>query len=167
MDLIYNRRSVRKFDLTKELPDELLKEIIKAGMQAPSARNQQPWHFLVVKNKDILNKLSTVSTGSRILENANCAIILLMEDDSKLVSKEFKIVDMAASIQNIMLEATKHKIGTCWIGVCPNKERMEGVKNIINSQKDVFAMLAIGYPLDENAFHSLNRYDEERINFIK
>ena len=119
---------------------------------------------IVANNSD--DKIKEIE-GSRILENVNCAIILLMEDDSKLVSKEFKIVDMAASIQNIMLEATKHKIGTCWIGVCPNKERMEGVKNIINSQKDVFAMLAIGYPLDENAFHSLNRYDEERINFIK
>jgi nitroreductase len=168
MEIINIRRSVREYDLTKEITNEEFIEIIKAGMQAPSARNQQPWEFLVIKNKEVLNQLATISPGSKILLNANYAIVLLMEEDNtKLKSSFFKLEDMGACIQNMMLQATSMEIGTCWIGCAPVEERMQKAQEILNTNKEVFAILSIGKIKSKDQFYYNNRFKEERIKFIE
>ena len=167
MDIINLRRSVREFDLTKEITNEEFVEIIKAGMQAPSAKNQQPWNFLIVKNKELINQLATVSPGSKILLNSNYALVLLMKHDEELKSAVFKTVDMGACIQNIMLKATEMKIGTCWIGIAPNIERMTAAQRILNIDEEVFAILSIGKPKTDEVFSFTNRFDESRIKVIE
>jgi nitroreductase len=168
MEIINIRRSVREYDLTKEITNEEFIEIIKAGMQAPSARNQQPWEFLVIKNKEVLNQLATISPGSKILLNTNYAIVLLMEEDNtKLKSSFFKLEDMGACIQNMMLQATSMEIGTCWIGCAPVEERMQKAQEILNTNKEVFAILSIGKIKSKDQFYYNNRFKEERIKFIE
>ena len=168
MEIINIRRSVREYDLTKEITNEEFIEIIKAGMQAPSARNQQPWEFLVIKNKEVLNQLATISPGSKILLNANYAIVLLMEEDNtKLKSSFFKLEDMGACIQNMMLQATSMEIGTCWIGCAPVEERMQKAQEILNTNKEVFAILSIGKIKSKDQFYYNNRFKVERIKFIE
>lgn len=168
MEIINIRRSVREYDLTKEITNEEFIEIIKAGMQAPSARNQQPWEFLVIKNKEVLNQLATISPGSKILLNANYAIVLLMEEDNtKLKSSFFKLEDMGACIQNMMLQATSMEIGTCWIGCAPVEERMQKAQEILNTKREVFAILSIGKIKSKDQFYYNNRFKEERIKFIE
>ena len=136
-------------------------------MQAPSARNQQPWEFLVIKNKEIINQLATISPGSKILLNANYAIVLLMEEDNtKLKSSIFKLEDMGACIQNMMLQAASMEIGTCWIGCAPSEERMQKAQEILNTNREVFALLSIGKIKSKDQLYFNNRFKEERIKFI-
>ena len=63
LDLIYNRKSVRKFKDTK-IPREDILELIKAGTEAPSPKHQQNWHFVVLQNKDIINEMADIVTKS-------------------------------------------------------------------------------------------------------
>ena len=79
----------------------------------------------------------------------------------------FKTVDMGACIQNIMLKATEMKIGTCWIGIAPNIERMTSAQKILNIDEEVFAILSIGKPKTDEVFSFTNRFDESRIKVIE
>ena len=76
MKEIFNRRSIRKFK-NQSVEKEKIEKLLRAGMQAPSAANQQPWEFIVVENKETLNKLSLMSPYSRLVANSPLTLVLL------------------------------------------------------------------------------------------
>ncbi len=73
--------------------------------------------------------------------------------------------DLSASVENAMLEAASLKIGSCWCGTYPNKERMENVRNIfsLDDNLEPFAVVGFGYPLEDDTFKFIDRYDENKI----
>lgn len=157
-DAIYLRRSVRNY-LEKEVKEEDILEIIKAGMQAPSAKNKRPWEFIVISNKQIIEELKTVSSGARNIENAPIVIALMIKNDAS----DYALEDLGACMQNMMLEATDLKLGSLWIGVAPIKENMSRARNILNGE--CFSLMALGYSLVENKV--IDRFEEERIRYIR
>lgn len=160
------RRSVRKFDLAKEVKDEDLMEIIKTSMQAPSARNQQPWEYITIKNRKIIKELSTASKGALILENAPAVICLISRPFDGLSVPEMAPQDLAICMTYMMLKATNLGLGTCYIGIYPKEERSQKVFDILKIKEGYtpFALLAVGYPSSDDAFKSLDRFDETRIH---
>ncbi len=166
MEVIKNRRSIRKY-INKEVTKECILEILKASMQAPSARNQQPWEFLVVTNKDKLVKCSEELPNTKMVKDAS-AVIVYLTNKSNLTTPGMYPQDLAAAVQNGLLCATNLKIGSCWCGIYPNEERMNKVKEVFGISKDYlepFAIVALGYPESEDEFKFIDRFNEKKIHF--
>lgn len=167
MDVINKRRSVRQYR-NQPVEQEKIELLLRAGMQAPSAKNQQPWHFLVIQNRDTLLKLSGLTKNSRMLADASVAILLLI-DYTNLTLPDMAPVDMAAATENILLEATNLGLGAVWIGVYAREERGEAIREIcqVPNHLEPFCLISIGYPLDENANRFVDRYDATRVYYEK
>lgn len=161
-DAIQRRRSVRAFEPT---PVERVKveEMLRAAMQAPSAHNQQPWEFLVVEDQDKLKKLSQVHQYAAPLAGAPVGIVVLM-NRSRLQVERFWQQDIAAAVQNMMLQAVDLGLGTLWMGIAPDEENMASVKKMCQLPEEVeaFGLFAVGYS-DRNRFK--DRFDASRIHW--
>src|SRR5512137_1279521 len=104
MEEIFKRRSVRKFT-DQSIKDDLIKKIISAGMAAPSAGNEQPWQFIVIRNKQTLKKVSDCSPFAKVAGNAPVAIVVC--GDLSLEKYEgYWVQDCSAAVQNMLLEIT-------------------------------------------------------------
>lgn len=163
MKEIFTRRSVRLFS-KKDVEPEKIDLMLRAAMQAPSAVNQQPWSFLVVKDKDKLSTLSELCPGSKMVKNANGVICLLIDtqqDKRPLMWPQ----DMSAAMQNLLLEAVHLGLGAFWIGVFPLEERMNKLSTMLNIPNRYlpFALCAFGYPQDEEANKFIDRYHSSRV----
>ena len=130
LDAILSRRSVRKYD-HRELSQDVVKELIKYGMYAPSACNKQPWHFIIIRDRKILDEIAEFHPNGKMLRNTNCAI-LVCGDEVKAHGKGYWPVDCSAATQNILLAAHAKGIGTCWIGIYPREERVATMKRLMN-----------------------------------
>jgi len=163
MNIILDRRSVREY--TSELvTKEQITSLLQAAMQAPSANNQQPWEFIVVQDRKILDELSKASRGAWMLVQAPLAIIVVMKEDGK--SPMMKPQDCAAATQNILLQAVQLGLGAVWIGVYPIEERTDYVNKVLNITKGcAFAQIAIGHPTEQKQVQV--RYDASRVHFEK
>jgi len=165
MKEILSRRSVREYT-DKEISTEQINAILHAGMSAPSAGNQQPWHFIVLKDKKKLEELTELSPYAKMLKNANAAI-LVCGDLKRQKHEGYWMIDCAAATENMLLEITHLELGAVWLGVYPRLERMAFLKKYFNLPETVeaFALLSIGYPT--TTAEELNRFDAERVHFEK
>jgi nitroreductase len=116
MDVILNRRSVRKFDLSKDISNEELLDLLKYGEAAPSARRQSSREYVIVDDLEVISKLSKVSVGAKVLEGCKKAIAVIGRNPNTLVTPGMQVQDLSASVENILLAATLKGIGSCWIG---------------------------------------------------
>jgi len=145
IDAIKERRSIRHFN-SEEVSVNNLKEIIEAGILAPSAHNKQPWHFIVVKDKDIKNKLSLMlkekveeaALTAEVIETCNTLILVFAEIQDELMD----IQSVGASIENMILMATAKNIGSLWIGYIA---KIEGeLQELFKTDKKLIAAVALG-----------------------
>ena len=167
MKTIDLRRSVRKF---KESPvsNEKIDALLRAAMQAPSAGNQQPWEFVVVKNKDQIEVLSKVSPFAGFIASAPVVIVLLC-NNTRLKKPHMWQQDMAAATQNLLLEAVEQGLGAVWIGVAPLEDRITHVEKVMTVGVDCvpFSMIALGEPEGAEANHFIDRFDASRVTFLE
>jgi nitroreductase len=118
-------------------------------MYAPSAVNKQPWHFIIIENKDTCKAIIKIHQNAAMLNQADKAILVCY--DEKLQHDEgFGPIDCSAAVQNMLLAAHALDIGACWIGVYPRKERMHNIKKIFGLPEHVvpFALISLGYPAE-------------------
>ncbi len=159
MEAIYNRRSIRKFS-SRPLPRETIEAIIKAGMNAPSAGNEQPWHFIVIDRRKVLEEIPSVHPHAEMVKQAPVAILVC--GDLLLEKHEgFWVQDCAAATENMLLAAASLGLGSVWLGVYPRNDRVEGLRKLLNLPDHVipFSLLPIGHPAEKKApkndFHPL------------
>jgi nitroreductase len=165
-ELIKNRRSIRKY-MDKPIEDDKFEILMRAAMQAPSAGNQQPWEFIIVKDKEALNKLSEICKYYKMLQNANAAIIVLGNIEN-LRFPDLWQYDLSAAIENILLEGVNQGLGTTWMGMYPAEDRIKTVKDMYKLPENImpFALISLGYPEgDDNVF--VDRYDANRVHVEK
>ena len=115
MNVIYERRSIRRY-IEKEIDTKIIKEILKSGMNAPSAHNKKPYEFIVVDDKNLLNEMAQIKPEASFLRYADKAIVLL----SNMLTDYWQ-QDLGATTQNMLLTAKEYEIGSCWIGMAPNE----------------------------------------------
>lgn len=165
MEVIFNRRSIRRYK-NQPVEPEKIDRILRAAMQAPSATNQQPWEFIVVQKKEILEKLASISPYSKMTADAPLAIVLLANDD-KMRMKHHWEQDMAAAAQNILLEAAYLGLGGVWIGIAPIEERMQAIREIfgLKSKLKPFCIIPIGYPGKGQEHKFVDRYDASKVHY--
>lgn len=144
LELIKSRRSVREFE-DKEIPEEIIEEILEAGRWAPSGLNNQPWRFIVVKEPDIKNKLGEFTRYSKIIENAKIAIVVFLEN-KKSYDRTKDIQAIGACIQNMLLQAHSRGIGACWIGEILNRRKEVEKFFSVPESFELMAVIAAGYP---------------------
>ena len=176
MNSIFHRISVRKYE-DRPVEKEKIMEILKAGMQAPSACNQQPWEFYIVEDPEILEfyvvtdkekiqKLSKVTPYTGCAAGAPVVIVPVYHTEG-LIAPSFVQIDMAIAQQNIWLETDAQGLGGVWFGIAPVEDRMEEVHRLLDLPENVkvFSMFALGYPAETRP--QQNRFAPERIHFIE
>jgi len=159
---ILTRRSIRKY-INKNIPEEYYEIMLKAAMHAPSARNRQPWHFIVITDRGILKKLAEVNPSWRMLAEAASAIVVC-GDTNLEDSESFIIQDCSAATQNILLAAHELGLGSVWLGVHPREDRLLPLADILHIPKQILpvSMVSLGKP-DESR-EQPERYNIERIH---
>lgn len=166
MDLlqgIITRRSIRKYS-DKAISKDQIETLVKAGMYAPSASNQQPWHFIAITEREILNKIKEVHPYAKMLGEAPLAILVC--GDQKLeLSKDYWVVDCSAATQNILLAAHGIGLGAVWLGIHPRVERKQEIRSIFNLPDHVqpASLISVGYPAEEK--ETPNRFKPDRIHY--
>jgi nitroreductase len=162
LDAIHSRRSIRLYQ-DKPVPEELVQKLLAAAMQAPSARNQQPWQFVVIDDRAILAEIPTFMPNAAMAATAPIAI-LVCADLSLEKSEGYWVVDCAAATQNMLLAAHALGLGACWCGVYPRQERMEGLRKLLGLPQNVIAhsLVVIGQPAEQ--VKAEDRYRAERVH---
>ena len=136
-EAIRTRYAVRDFR-PDSLPDETILRILEAGRLAPSQRNRQQWHFVVVQDGETLKKIGELASSGRYIAQAPMAVAVVMQG-----SKMPKI-DAARAVQNMILAAWAEGVGTCWVGGIGG----DRVKDLLNLPEDaeLITILPFGYP---------------------
>ncbi len=149
IECIMTRRSIRKFT-SQPVSDEQVKTLLHAGMYAPSAKNGQPWHFIVSRDHTILDRIPEFHPNAGMVTQASLAIIVC-GDVTVAARPEGWMVDCAAATQNIVLAAHALGLGTVWVGLFPVKERVDGIRKLFALPGNIqpLSLIPIGYP-DEN-----------------
>ncbi|MBE6036844.1 MAG: nitroreductase family protein [Clostridiales bacterium] len=164
MNSIYTRISVRKYQ-DRPVEEEKIIAMLRAAMQAPSARNQQPWEFYVVTDKEKLQALSEVSPYAGMTKDAPVAIVSVYRKDCS--TPRYAQIDLSIAMENLWLETDAQGLGGVWLGIAPVEERMEAVEKILDIPDTLraFAIFPFGYPAE--ARPQQDRFDESRIHYVK
>lgn len=161
MESIISRRSIRKYT-AKAVSQEIITQLLTAAMHAPSACNQQPWHFIVVQNKETLRLMGDFNSGYRAIGEAQAAIVVCGEEGlAKL--KHFWPQDCSAATQNILVAANSLGLGALWMGVYPGESNMKKTAELLGLPERItpFSIVSIGYPAEEKPAES--RFLKERV----
>lgn len=159
MDIINKRRSIRRY-CSKSISDESLELLVRAGMQAPSAKNQQAWGFYVITNKENLQYISEDIPSAKFASDAAAAIIVLFNHE-KEKAPNITQQDLASATTNILLKATQLEIGSCWCAVYPYEDRILAVKERFSFHENYepFSLIVLGYPDNLEDFKFIDRYN--------
>lgn len=163
IDVIFARRSIRAFT-TLPVSDEDIHLLLEAGMAAPSARDLKPWHFVVVKDRSILNELMRAHPYASALESAPAAIVVCGDTT---ISPDFWIQDCSAATENILVAAAGIGLGAVWLGCHPREERVKPIRSILSVPQKIgiLCIIPIGYPAEKK--EPRTRYDEKRVHHDK
>jgi len=163
IEAILTRRSVRKYT-DNRVPEDVVNQLLRAAMAAPSAANEQPWHFVVITDRSILARVPSIHPHSHMLKEAALAI-LVCSDPSLELTKGRGVLDCSAATQNILLAAHALGLGAVWLGIYPVEERMSGMRKLLNMPSRVvpISLVSIGYP--DERLRSEDRYKPERVHY--
>ena len=164
---IMTRTSIRQFT-NQPIAKDTLVSIVKAGMAAPSAVNLQPWSFIIIDEKETLQKLDSIHPYAN-LKTATAAIVvcgLLDKSDNENI-RPYWVQDCSAATENILLAAHAYGLGAVWCGVYPNEERIAPVKEILEIPSNVMPLniITMGYPA--NNPEPKDKFKTENIHYQK
>lgn len=157
LKILYARRSIRRFR-TDPIAPELVEELLKAAMAAPSANNRQPWRFLVVTDADERARLAQAHPHAQFALESPLVIVVFGEPTGELIDH-----DLAAATENILIAAAGLGLGSCWCGV--NNERRPKLHAATGISEDlrIASMICIGYP-DEYK-EPRTQYDPAKVHY--
>lgn len=147
LEVLKTRRSIREYK-DKPIPKEVLERIVDAARFAPTARNEQPWEFIVVVEKETLNKIAGLTDHGKFIAQAAACILVFCKDT------KYYLEDGCAATENILIAATALGIGSCWVAgdKKPYCRQIHELLNVALSFKLV-SMVSLGYPKSEKAFN--------------
>jgi nitroreductase len=162
-EAIIRRHSVRSF-AEREVSKDVLLKLLEAARLAPSARNSQPWHFVVVTDQDKKERIAESGRWGRFISKAP-AVVVGCGDREK--SPKWFAVDVSIALEHIVLKATEEGLGSCWIGSFDEKI----VKEVLGipERYSVVALIALGYPtegLDLNLASLLHMRSRKKVEEI-
>ncbi len=162
VDAIMPRRSVRDFS-DEAVTDAELETVLRAAMAAPSASNERPWHFVVVREEAARRRLARATPFSGPIARAPVALVVCA-DRLALRHKGFWVIDCAAAIENALLAAHSIGLGGVWIGVHPSRILVASVRAAIRMPRHVVphSLVALGHP--SRVPPPVDRFDPARVH---
>ena len=162
-DVIKTRRSVRSF-CNKDVSDELIEKLIAAAMVAPSAGNQQPWHFIVIRDAKKRAAVPAFHPYCKMIVQTPVAILICGDPEGKKWP-DFWPQDCSAAVQTLLLAARAEGLGPVWTGVYPLEDRIRGCRELFMIPDHIipFALIPIGWP-KEKSFKEVDRFRPELIH---
>lgn len=158
LDLIKSRRSIRKYT-NETVPDNIINEIMESGRWAPSGTNNQPWRFVVIRNRSFKDQLSKMTHYSAIVSGSDFCIAVFYNNPAGY-HRDKDLMSIGACIQNMLLYAHSLGIGSVWLGeILKNRDSIVEILGVDPSNEFV-ALIAFGYP-GEKA--SSNRIEMNKI----
>ncbi|WP_319541199.1 nitroreductase family protein [uncultured Pseudodesulfovibrio sp.] len=163
MEALLTRRSIRKFE-DKPIPDDMVRQILEAAMMAPSAGNAQPWQFIVVNDRNILDGMAGIHVHMKMVTQAALGIIVCA-DLSKEKYPGYWVQDCSAAMQNLLLAAHGLGLGAVWTGIHPVEDRVKAFTEMFNLPENIIPLgfAPIGWPAQH--INSESRFLEDRIHY--
>jgi nitroreductase len=151
LEALMTRRSVRAYT-DEPVSGDQIRKILAAGMQAPSANNRQPWHFVVVRRRERLDRLAEVLPFGKMLAQAPLGIVVCADAGLQPMAG-YWAQDCAAATQNILLACHALGLGAVWIGVYPRDERVAALRELLSLPAAVTPLcaIAVGWPVEHPA----------------
>lgn len=158
----FMRQSMQK-DSTLGVNDKTVVKLLRAAMVAPLAENDQPWEFIVTRDRAALEEIIKIHEYYQMLKDISTAIIICADPKRSKYPDGYWIQDCAVATQNILLAAASTGLAACWLGIYPQPERVDALRRIFDVPDDIvpFAVIALGYLTGEQ--RSADRSDEVRL----
>lgn len=162
LEAIMTRRSIRSYQ-GRPVSEEDLERLLRAAMAAPSARNEQPWHFIVARDPAVKDRIPDYHPYAACVREAPLAI-LICADLEEETRRDYWEQNCAAAVENLLLAARALGLGTVWLGVYPREDRVAGMRELFALPDQVmpFCVIPLGYPAEEPG--PADRYQPSRIH---
>jgi nitroreductase len=144
IEKVLTRRSFRKFK-NDPISEEVLRNILEAGRQAPSATNNQPWHFVVLRDKK--GKEACAFQGFNRWVNGASFVIVGFYRQSEVIIEKLSLMDVTIALQNMVVAGWVQGVGSCWMGAFDERKLEEALNLPVDSR--IVGAIAFGVP-DEN-----------------
>jgi len=142
--------------------------LFEAAMAAPSAVAKDPWHFLLIRNRNTLDKIVKILPNGQMLRQAPAAIVVCGDiNKANLNEVSYMLQDLSAAAENLLLAATALGLGSCWLGMHPRSERMDPIRDLFSLPENIIPMcgIALGWPAEQP--EPRTRYNPERVHLEK
>ena len=161
-DPVLSRRSIRRYT-DQPVDDATVERLLRAAMAAPSAGNQQPWRFVVLRDRATLVQIAGWHPYAKMLPSAPVAILVCGDPGDARWSVLWS-QDCSACVENMLIEAELLGLGAVWLGVHPLPEREAALRELLRIPESVvpFAIIPFGWP--EERKEPSDRYDEARVH---
>lgn len=146
----------------------MLDDLLQAAMAAPSAVAKDPWHFIVVQDRETLNKIADILPSGKMLRQATAAFIVCGDiNKANIQAESYLLQDLSAATENILIAANILELGTCWLGIHPREDRLSGIRQLFELPDNIIPMcgIAIGWPAEKP--EARTRYRNERVHIEK
>jgi nitroreductase len=162
IEALMTRRSIRKYT-DRPVPGQVVEQLLRAAMAAPSAGNQQPWHFVVIRDRTSLESVSKELTYGVMARDAQLAVLICggVGDERH---PGFWVQDCSAATQNLLIAAHALGLGAVWLGIYPREERVALLRSLCMVPDYVvpFALVAVGYPAEQPG--PADRFEQARVH---
>lgn len=165
LKMIFSRRSIRNYTI-EQVSDEEVRQILEAGMAAPSACCKDPWRFIVINKPEVKQAIAKHLPNGHFLPFASVGIVILGDIEQAHANNEsFMLQDCAAAIENMLLAATAIGLGSCWLGVHPRPERIKAIREYFKLPENIIpvSVVAIGHPLEQSKART--RFNESYVKY--
>jgi len=156
------RRSIRKFK-PGSVPESTIRLLLEAAMSAPSAGNEQPWRFVVIDDRKVLDEIPRIHPHTTMVKEAPMAI-LVCGDTTLEKCQGFWVQDCSAAVQNLLLAAHALGLGAVWTGFYPLQDRVDGMQKLLGLPRHVIplALVPVGHP--DQPSGRQERFREDRVH---
>ena len=149
---IMTRTSIRQYT-DQAISADTIETLLRAGMAAPTAVNKQPWHFVVVTDREKLNGLAVANPNAGMAQKAPLSIVVCGDMKKALEgsARAFWVQDCSAATENILLAAHGLGLGAVWTGLYPNEDRAKAVAELLKLPETIIPLCAIviGHPAEQ------------------
>lgn len=166
LDNIATRTSIRDYE-ARPVEKEKIEKMLRAAMAAPTAMNKQPWHFVVVDQRNVLDALAGANPYAKMLKKAPLAIVVCGNTDKMIEGggRDFWIQDASAATENLLLAAHAMGLGAVWTGAYPSEERCISISKVLSLSDNLIPlnMIVVGYPAEQP--QPKQKFKEENISY--